>query len=101
MTEPGLVCTTTVASRAFRLRCNVGVCTHYGDGFACREDGAIRVVLPMMNFVTQLWEAAERMKREGEMANTTIELFTGRTRRSPALEAGIGYSAERLEKTPN
>jgi hypothetical protein len=63
----------------------VGVCTHYRDVFACQADGAIRVVLPIMIFVTQLWEAAEMMKREGERANAMIELFTGRTRRSPGL----------------
>ena len=102
MTEPGLACTTTVASRAFRLQCNVGVCTHYRDGFACRADGAIRVVLPMMNFVTQL-EVAESIKREGERANTMkwIELFTDRTRRSGALACPVAASRRFFEPLHN
>ena len=37
MTEPGFAGTSTVASRAFKLQCNDGICTHYGAEFACRQ----------------------------------------------------------------
>ena len=37
MTEPGFAGTSTVASRAFKLQCNNGICTHYGAELACRQ----------------------------------------------------------------
>ena len=66
MTEPELACATMVTGRAIRLQYNDGVCTHYGAEFECRMDEAIRVVLRMINFVTQLWAAAERGGRGRE-----------------------------------
>ena len=42
--------------------------THYGAEFACRADGAIRVVLRMMNFATTVGSsrADEEERKEGK-----------------------------------